>query len=436
MQESLQDHYARLLGLGADWRVDSVELTLGDKRVTIALEFAGRRVVCPECGADCPLHDHAEERTWRPLDTMQFETRLIARAPRCRCEQCGVKTVSLPWADKHSRFTLLFEAFAIDVLQASASVSAAAALLGLSWDEAHAIMRRAVERGLEQRKLTGVRRVGLDEKSFGKGQNYVTTLPDLDGARVLDVAPGRTEEATREAWKSLSHRQRKQLQAVAIAMWQAYENSVREHAPQADIVHDNFHVAKHLNEAVDQVRRAEHKRLKAQGDDRLTGTRQLWLFSPENLSDEKSQHLEALRRESLQTSRAWGIQDYFRWFWTHSDARSGQEFFQDWYNWAIRSRLKPIKQVARMLKTRLPKLLSWFEHRITNSMSEGFNSVIHTLKSNARGFRNFANYRTRILFFCGKLQLTPPPQLTHGIVGRTSKRLPQRADVTPCSRQT
>lgn len=410
MQESLQAHYAQLLGLGTDWRVDRVELALEHKRVSIVLEFVGREAMCPDCGAESPLYDRAEERTWRHLDTMQFETLLQARVPRCRCAACGVKTIRLPWADRHSRFTMLFEAFAVDVLQASASVSAAAVLLGLSWDEAHAIMRRAVKRGLAQRKLSGLQHVGLDEKSFGKGQDYVTTLTDLDGARVLDVVPGRTEEATQEVWKSLSKRQRAGLAAVAIDMWQAYENSVREHAPQADIVHDKFHVAKHLTEAVDKVRRQEHKRLKAQGDDRLTGTRQLWLFTPENLSDEKSRRLESLRRESLQTSRAWGLKDYFRWFWTHADAKSGREFFADWYAWAIRSRLKPMKTVARMLKTRLPQLLTWFRHRITNSMSEGFNSVIQTLKANARGFRNFANYRTRILFFCGKLQLKPPPQ--------------------------
>jgi len=407
MQDTLKAHYALLLGLTDDWRVDRVDLAVDRKRVEVALEYVGRRVACPECGADCPLHDHAEERTWRHLDTMQFETRLTARAPRCRCETCGVKTAVVPWADKHSRFTLLFEAFAIEVLQAASSVSAAAELIGLSWDQAHAIMERAVERGLKQRRLRGLKHVGLDEKSFGKGQDYVTTLTDLDGARVLEVVPGRTEEATREVWKSLTKGQRKALEAVSIDMWPAYENSVREHAPQAEIVHDKFHVAKHLNEGVDKVRRQEHKRLKADGDDRLNGTRQLWLFSPEKLSEEKSQRLESLRRESLETSRAWGIKDYFRWFWTHETAESGEEFFADWYGWAIRSRLKPMKQVAKMLKTRLPNLLSWFRHRITNALSEGFNSVIQTLKANARGFRNFANYRTRILFFCGKLHLKP-----------------------------
>ena len=137
MDESVKGHYARLLGLGADWRVVDVDLALGEKRVTIRLEHSGGKLSCPECGAECFRHDHAGERTWRHLDTMQFETLLVARVPRCQCAVCGVKTITPSWTDKHSRFTLLFEAFAIDVLRATSGVSRAAALLGLSWDETH-----------------------------------------------------------------------------------------------------------------------------------------------------------------------------------------------------------------------------------------------------------------------------------------------------------
>ena len=407
MDESLKGHYARLLGLGADWRVVRVDLAMDQKRVTIRLEHCGGPVACPECGNACTLHDHAQERTWRHLDTMQFETLLVAREPRCRCAACGVKTITPSWTDKHSHFTLMFEALAIDVLRASASLKAGAELLGLSWDQTQGIMNRAVERGLKRRELTGVKHVGLDEKSFGKGQDYVTTLTDLDGARVLEVVPGRTEADANKAWKTLPASQREGIEAAAIDMSAAYEKSVRANAPHADIVHDKFHVAKLLNESVDQVRRQEQKSLKAEGDKRLTGTRQLWLFAVENLDEERTGRLEALRRGDLRTGRAWAIKEYFRWFWQQEDEESGAEQFHDWYSWAIRSRLQPVKRVARTLKERLPNLLTWFAHRITNALSEGFNSVIQNLKANARGFRNFRNYRTRILFFCGKLELKP-----------------------------
>jgi len=406
--QSLTAHYRALLGLDDSWSVADVDLSLAEKRVVISLEFAGAAAVCPECGAACPLKDHAPERQWRHLDTMQFETVLKARVPRANCPEHGVRNMAAPWADPHSRFTLMFEAVAIDVLIAASSIRAAAGLLGLGWDSTHSIMRRAVERGLAVRDVDGIRYLGLDEKSFGRGQDYISVMTDPDGSRVLEVAPGRTEEAAARLWDSLSAQQRQQIEAVSIDMWQAFENSVRHHAPQADIVYDRFHIAKYLNEAVDQVRRQEHRQLKAEGDDRLTGTRQTWLFHPENLSESKNEELEALRKQSLQTSRAWGLKDYFRWFWTYADADSAKEFFEDWYAWAIRSRLQPVKKVARMLSSRLDNILTWFRHPISNGTSEGFNSRIQAIKAAARGFRNFGNYRTRILFFCGKLSLKPP----------------------------
>ena len=139
--ESLSSHYRQLLGLDENWKVSSVNLSMEEKRVEIALKHVGDSYVCSECSSKCGLHDHAAERKWRHLDTMQFETILSARIPRTNCQKCGVKTISIPWAQKHSRFTLMFEAFAIDVLLAASSVSKAAELLGLGWDAVHAIMQ-------------------------------------------------------------------------------------------------------------------------------------------------------------------------------------------------------------------------------------------------------------------------------------------------------
>jgi transposase len=131
--DTLSTHYARLLGLDDSWRVDAVDLRLDERRVEIRLAHVGSGISCPECGQSCGLADHAEERRWRHLDTMQFTTELVARLPRCRCPDHGVTTIVPPWAGKHSRFTLFFEAFAIEVLQARRTVKAAASLLGLSW---------------------------------------------------------------------------------------------------------------------------------------------------------------------------------------------------------------------------------------------------------------------------------------------------------------
>jgi len=408
----LHEHYRQLIGLDPAWAVESVELSLEEKRVVVELRHASEGLVCPECGQSCPLADHAPERRWRHLDTMQFETQLVARLPRTKCEKCGVKTVTPAWAGKHSRFTLMFEAFAIQVLQACNNVKRAAELLRLDWGAVDTIMKRAVKRGLQRRSVDSVKRVGIDEKSFRKGHRYVSVMTDIEGGRVLEVSEGRDEKAASQLWKSLPESQRERIEAAAIDMWPAFASSVKAHAPQAEIVHDKFHVSKHLNDAVDQVRRHEHKQLLAAHDERLKKTKQLWLWNESNLPDQHRESFASLKEMDLKTSRAWAMKETFRGFWTYSSAGHARRFFSKWYDWAIRSRLDPMKKKAKMLKRHLSGLLSYFRHAITNAKSEAFNSTAQFLKAAARGLHRFDSFRTRILFYCGGLDLLPA-ELSH-----------------------
>lgn len=403
----LNQHYRDLLGLDDSWTVTNVDLDMAANQVVIRLQHRGGSLTCPECQATCSRADTAPERTWRHLDTMQFRTEIKAAVPRCRCSKCGVKTVSVPWAGKHSRFTLMFEAFGIRVLQACANVSRAATLLGLNWESVHALIERAVERGLDRRTVQSVRHVGMDEKSFGKGHDYVSIITDLDGHRVLDVAKDRTIQAADDLWQTLDEDQRLTVESVSVDMWQAFTTSAKKNAPEAEIVHDRFHISKYLGEAVDRVRREEHRKIKQEGDDRLTGMRQILLYNLENLDEDSQIEMELIQKSDLKTGRAWAIKENFRHFWECEDAEAAGCFFKQWYGWAIRSRLDPIKKVARMLTVHQAGLLSYFRHRVTNALTEGFNSRIQSIKSAARGFRNFANYRLRILFYCGKLDLMP-----------------------------
>jgi transposase len=268
-------------------------------------------------------------------------------------------------------------------------------------------MERAVARGLVRRRTDEVKVVGLDEKSFGSGQDYVSIMTDLTEARVLEVIPGNDTQSGCELWKTLPIEQREKVEAAAMDMSAGFAAATRKEAPNAAIVHDKFHVSKMLNEAVDRVRRREHHQLKKQGDDRLSGSRQLWLYNPENLEDHRFEKFKDLLKENLKTSRAWMHKENFRGFWEQESVWEAEGYFKRWYASAIRSRLEPIKKIARTLKAHLSGLLNYFIYPITNAVTEGLNSRNQQIKANARGFRSFTNYRTRILFFCGKLDLLP-----------------------------
>lgn len=404
-----RDLYAQILGIREPWRVEHVELKLDEGEVHVHLGHEeGRQWKCPECGQPCPLYDHQAERCWRHLDTCQYHTILHAAPPRSNCPQHGPRTVQLPWAEPSSRFTALFEGLAISWLKA-ASQKAVAEQLDLSWDEIHAIQQRAVQRGLERRKAESARHLGVDEKAFTRGHRYFTLVNDLDRGRVLFVQEGRTEQSLDTFWASVSKEQINAVQAVAMDMWDPYINSTLRHLPEAHskIVFDKFHIAKHLSEAVDLVRRRENKVLRASGDDRLTGTRYDWLRHPAKMEAADRLQFAALRNSNLKTARAWALKEAMMAFFSYLYERPARKHFRWWYNWATRSRLRPILEKARMIKRRFDNIITYLKHRITNAASESINSKIQWVKYTARGFRNKANFITAIYFHCGGLDLMP-----------------------------
>lgn len=404
----LEEHYGQLLGINSPWEIASIDLEMQEQRVDIVIEYTDNQGPCPECGAICSKHDSRKTRTWRHLDTMQFSTYLHSEVPRVRCDTHGVKTVRLPWAGKNSRFTLLFEAFAIRVLTASRSVEEARKLLGLNWHQVEAIKARAVQRGLGRRKETFIRYLGIDEKQFRSGHRYISNLYDLEGGRVLEVVEERTEQACHTLIEqALTHKQQARVTAVALDMWKAYANAVEEKLPQAAIVHDKFHISQHLNKAVDQVRRQENKTLIAQGDGRLKGSKFAWLSNEENVSEKFAEQFNTLKNADLKVARAWAIKERFRDFWSYTYTGCAERHFKQWYSWAIRSRLEPVKEKARMIKNHLPNILTYFKHPISNAVAEGLNSKIQTIKANARGYRSFNGFRNSILFYCGGLNMAP-----------------------------
>ncbi|HTF24492.1 MAG TPA: ISL3 family transposase [Candidatus Limnocylindria bacterium] len=386
-----------------------LQLKEGEVHVYLAHED-NREWACAECGVLCPLYDHQPERQWRHLDTCQYRTILHAEPPRSQCPEHGVRVVKLSWAEASSRFTALFEGLAIEWLK-HASQKAVGEQLRLSWDEIHGIMERAVERGLARRQAEEIPYLGVDEKAFRKGHKYLTLVNDLTRSRVLYVAEDREQSSLDGFWPTITAEQQASIEAVALDMWDPYVASVRGHLPKAEekMVFDKFHIAKHLGEAVDRVRRREHKVLKAEGDERLKGTKYDWLRNPASMEGEQKREFAELRKSELKTARAWALKETAMDLYDYVYEKPARRHFHWWYNWAVRSRLQPMKEVAAMLKRRFENIITYLRHRITNAASESLNAKIQWIKYTARGFRNKQNFINAIYFHCGSLDLAPSP---------------------------
>ena len=408
--------YRHLLGLTKPWSISRVELSVQEQRVDVWVEHPkGTRFACPECQAELGVYDHAEERSWRHLDSCQFQTILHACVPRVACPAHGVKQAAVPWAEPRARFTTLFERLAIDVLRET-NILGATRILRISWDEAWHIMERAVARGQLAKEKTVVTHIGVDEKAVAKGHAYMTIVSDLERGTVEYVADERKQESLGAYFRGLSAEQKAGIQAVAMDMWEPFVQATHAGIPQAEekIVFDRYHIMTYMGKAVDDVRKQEHRGLQAEGDDTLKGSKYLWLYAQENVPDQHHERFRALRAANLKTGRAWALKECLRELWSFTRLGWAKRHWQHWFHWATHSRLQPVVKAAKTIQRHLPNVLTYFRHRITNAASEGINSKIQTIKKRAYGYRNRPHFKTAIYFHCGGLQLYPA---THGIPG-------------------
>jgi transposase len=403
-----KDLYFQVLGLVNPWKVKEVKLCMEKQQVDVWIDWPEDKIAsCPCCQKEASIYDHAEERAWRHLDTCQFKTILRCRVPRVNCKEHGVGTIKVPWAEPNSRFTMLFERLAIDMLQACQNRTKGQTILRISWDELDLIMRKAVERGMSRRKDEPIQYVCIDEKNFGKGHNFVTVMSDLDRGRVIDVAETNEKKAIDSLWQAMPMAQRDGIVAVSMDMWPAFIHSTKDNVKQADIVHDKFHIVSDLGDAVDDVRKREHTMFLEKNIKVLTGTKFLWLKRPERMTDNQKARFRALKKDQFAVGRAWNLKELFRHFWDYVYEKPARDFFKRWYFSATHSRLAPIIKVAKTIQRHFEDVITYLKHRITNAFAEGINSKIQQVKTIARGFRGFANYRIAILFYCGKLDLYP-----------------------------
>ena len=401
--------FGELLDIESPWRVTAVDLSHKQDAVRVRVSRRGsQRLRCPKCERSCPGYDF-REREWRHLDLFEYKTFVVAEVPRVECPEHGVVTLQVPWAQGSSRFTAKFETVVIDWLLET-SVAAVSRQLGLSWNAIDGIKQRAVRRGLGRRQAVEFKHLCVDETSFRKRHDYVTVASDPErGGRVLHVADGRTKKELSQWYQSLPAGQLEAIESVSMDMWKGYINATFEHVPDAHskIAFDRFHVARHLNEAVDKVRRQENRVLMGVGDGTLKGSRFKWLKSSCNMSHKQKIEFKSLRDSSLKTARAYAIKEMASGLWRYRSRTWALKGWQRWLTWALRCRLEPVRAVAKMVRSHLWGIVNAAVLDVSNGPAESVNSKIKMIKVKSRGYRNKQRFIDDIYFHLGGLDLYP-----------------------------
>lgn len=373
-------------------------------RLDIRLDFArATRFACPEGDEDaCAVHD-SDTKTWRHLDFFQHRAYLTARVPRVRCPTHGVRQVTLAWARPGSGFTLLFEALLLE-LAPHMPVAALARMVCEHDTRIWRVLEHYVFTARETLDFSGVRRIGMDETSARRGQDYVSIFMDLDHTpRVLFATDNRDAKTVqRFAADLLAHGgDPGKIRSACCDMSPAFISGIGTHLPAAEITFDRYHVIQQLGAAVDQVRRGERR-----ARPELAGTRYIWLKNTANLTVKQTETLAWLTRPScdLATARAYRWRMDFNGFYAQP-AETAEAYLTRWCRGAIRSRLEPIKAFVQMVRAHWDGILRWHDSQISNGVLEGTNSLVQAAKRKARGYRNKDKMITIIYLIAGRLPL-------------------------------
>jgi transposase len=339
---------------------------------------------------------------------------LAYRMRRVDCKRCGVTVEMVPWCDGKNQLTTTYRWF-LATWAKRLSWSEVAAIFRTSWDSISRAVEHAVEWGLAHRDLSELTALGVDEIAWGRGHSYLTLVYDIgrETRRLLAVAEERTEASLRSCLDGLGEAACKQVGFVCSDMWQPYLNVIAEKLGKAIHVLDRFHVMQKFGKALDDIRAEESKRLQRDGyEPVLKRSRWCFLKRPGNLTEKQTVKLSELLKYNLRTVRAYLLREEFQRFWEYKLAWWAEKFLDEWTSRVMRSRLEPMKKVARTIRSHQPLILNWFRARgeVSAGAVEGLNNKVKLVTRKSYGFRTPEVAKLALLHNLGEL---PEPKRNH-----------------------
>lgn len=373
------------------------------------------QAVCSGCGCRRRGYDTLPMRRFEFVPMWGIRVFFLYALRRVECPICGIKVERVPWAEGKNHLTTTYAWFLARWAK-RLSWKEVAEAFQTSWDSVVRSVKMAVAWGLEHRSLQGVHAIGIDEIARGRGQNkYVTLIYQIDAGskRLLWMGKERTEKTLREFFEWFGETRSSELRFVCSDMWKPYLRVIARNAAQAVHILDRFHIMSHMSKAIDEVRAKEVKELKAKGKKPvLTATRWCLLKRPENLTENQEIKLKELLRCNLKTVRAYLLKEDFQWFWQYVSPAWAGKFLDAWCKRTMRSRLKPMKKMAKMLRAHRHLLLNWFRAKgcVALGAVEGFNNKARVTTKRSYGFRSYDLLRLALYQSLGDL---PEPEVTH-----------------------
>lgn len=404
-----EEMFSQSIGLKEPWHVERAEYD--EKRREVHIYVKAKKTAkypCPECGELCDRYDDEEtERTWRHGDVVFFPCYVHCRRPRIKCKDHKIRVVEAPWARKGSRYTLLFESYAM-LLMKSMPIENARKLLRISHTAMRRILKYWIEKAVKNDNLSKVTAICIDETSFKRGQSYVTVISDAIARRVIDVEDGRDGGTVEKFSYILESKGGKceNIHTFVSDMSPSYTNGKEICFPNAQLIIDKFHVKQLMLLAMDEVRREEQGKIASK---KRSSGKKLLMIPQTRQTEQQQEAILEISKKYPKTGRAYRMVQCIDEMYKCNRPEEAETVFKRLVSWLKRSRLAPMKKVAKTLEKHKESILGYFYARVTNAVAEGINSMIQSAKRRARGYRTLDSYKQMIYLIASKLSLDCPP---------------------------
>ncbi len=392
------------LNLPSPWKVVKSEFrSLEDSNIRelhIWIDFERGSRFLSSKGTTLSPHDTVDKQ-WRHLNFFEHPCYIHARVPRLKTAASSIEMVQVPWARLNSGFTMLFEAFAMALIEEEAPVNSVAKTVKEYPNRIWTVFRHWVGKGKSNLDLSGVRRVGVDETSRRKGHSYITQFVDLDTRKTIFVCPGKDAETFRRftEWLVEHGGSPSLIEVVAMDMSNAFTSGCAKYLPDAHIVYDKFHMVQETNKRLDEVRKAEVKEKKL-----LKGHRFTFLHLRKNLPEKKLQELDTLLLTYPSLGKAYSLKEGLVDILNSAAGKvdGAWEEFLKWMGMAEETALEPFKKLVATFKGHLFGIKTFFEEgNVTNGVLESLNSKVQLAKRRARGYTNVTNFMDMVYYING-----------------------------------